>query len=156
MGSSAPFAICCPDALVRSHRAAGYPDRFGPHLESPFLMNRKLLLVVASVTTLAACDGFKEAMTAHVDYVARVGSQELTVTRLAELVGGAQKIPLSKDVAKAVANLWVDYQLLARAASQGDSVSDPAKIDEAFWAELQNMRAQKFYGIVSATWVPDS
>ena len=119
-------------------------------------MNRKLILVVASVTTLAACDGFKEAMTAHVDYVARVGSQELTVTRLAEMVGGAQKIPLNKEVAKAVANLWVDYQLLARAAAQGDSVSDPAKIDEAFWAELQNMRAQKFYGIVSATWTPDS
>lgn len=119
-------------------------------------MNRKLMLVVASVATLAACDGFKEAMTAHVDYVARVGSQELTVTRLAELVGGAQKIPLNKDVAKAVANLWVEYQLLARAAAQGDSVTDPAKIDEAFWAELQNMRAQKFYGIVSATWKPDS
>jgi hypothetical protein len=116
---------------------------------------RQFALVLSSAAVLAACDGFKEAMTAHVDVVARAGSQELSVTRLAELLGGS-KLPLNKDVAKGIAGVWVDYQLLAEAAARGDSLNDPKVIDEAMWAQISNARAQKWYEAVSKTWPTDT
>lgn len=123
-------------------------------------MTRILLTCIGLTGVLAACDGFKEAMTAHVDVVARAGSQELSVTRLAELLGSAQ-VPLDAqrgpDIARAVANIWVDYQLLGRAAARNDSLKDPKAIDEALWAELSQMRSQKWYETVSKTWgAPDA
>jgi parvulin-like peptidyl-prolyl isomerase len=113
-------------------------------------MNRKVFAVAAATAALAACDGFKEAMTAHVDVVARAGSQELSVTRLSELLGNS-KAPLRKDVAKAVADLWVNYQLLGKAAAQNDSLHDAKLVDEAMWATIANARAKKWYDIVSKT-----
>ncbi|HVE78675.1 MAG TPA: peptidylprolyl isomerase [Gemmatimonadaceae bacterium] len=111
---------------------------------------RRLSLFVAAVA-LAACDGFKEAMTAHVDVVARAGGQELSVSRLAELMGRS-KVPLRPDVAEAVANLWVNYQLLGVAAANGDSLTDPKLIDDAMWAPLANARAQRFYETIARSW----
>lgn len=119
------------------------------------LKTRQFALVLSSAAVLAACDGFKEAMTAHVDVVARAGSQELSVTRLAELLGGS-KLPLNRDVAKGIAGVWVDYQLLAEAAAKGDSLNDPKVIDEAMWAQISNARAQKWYEMVSKTWPSDT
>ncbi len=107
-----------------------------------------MLAVGAIAVALAACDSFKEAMTAHVDVVARAGSQELSVTRLGELLGNAS-VPLqaqnAKDIARAVTNLWVDYQLLGQAAAKGDSLADPKKIDDALWLQVANLRAQKWH-----------
>ena len=116
-------------------------------------MNRKAIaVVVAASVTLAACDGFKEAMTAHVDVVARAGSQELSVTRLSELLGNS-KAPLRKDVAKAVADLWVNYQLLGKAAAENDSLKDAKLVEEAMWATIANARAKKWYDVVSKSFV---
>ena len=107
-----------------------------------------IAVVLAATAALAACDGFKEAMTAHVDVVARAGSQELSVTRLSELLGNS-KAPLRKDVAKAVADLWVNYQLVGKAAAENDSLTDPKRVDEAMWATIANARAKKWYDVVS-------
>jgi parvulin-like peptidyl-prolyl isomerase len=115
-------------------------------------MKRSAILVgLVSAGILAACDGFKEAMTAHVDVVARAEKQELSVTRLSEMIGNSQ-VPVRREFAKAVADLWVDYQLLGAAAARGDSLADTKQIDQAMWAEIQNARASKFYDQISKTW----
>jgi hypothetical protein len=114
-------------------------------------MNRKVLAAVAAVTVLTACEGFKEAMTAHVDVVARAGSQELSVTRLSELLGNS-RAPLNRDVAKSVAELWVNYQLLGKAAAEGDSLTSPKVVDDAMWAAIAGARANKWFDVVSKTW----
>ena len=90
-------------------------------------------------------------MTAHVDVAARAGSQELSVTRLGELLG-ASKIPLRRDVVETVANMWVNYQLLARAAAHNDSLNQPALIDEAMWPATTNTRIKKWYDVIAKTW----
>lgn len=119
-------------------------------------MKRKGLILVAAIGVLAACDGFKEAMTAHVDVVARAGSQELSVPRLAELLGSS-RFPLRKDVAKVVTDIWVDYQLLGHAAAADDSLGEQKLIDKAMWAQIANERVRKFYDQVSKGWTaPDS
>jgi hypothetical protein len=105
-----------------------------------------LLVLIVGATTLAACDGLKEALTAHVDVVARAGSQELSVTRLSDMLGNAKiQIPINKDVATLVArDLWVPYQLLGLAAARGDSLSDPKSIDEAASGMVEQAKLQKF------------
>jgi hypothetical protein len=112
-------------------------------------MKRQVKLVLAAVTVLVACDGFKEALTAHVDVVAKAGSQELSVNRLAELLGGSQ-IPLQKEVARSLADLWVNYQLLGVAAAHDDSLTDPKVVDDAMWSAIANVKAQKWYDKVKA------
>ena len=114
-------------------------------------MKRPLVLALAVCVPVIACDGFKEAMTAHVDVAARAGSQELSVTRLAELLG-ASKIPLRRDVVQTVADMWVNYQLLARAAAHNDSLNQAEVIDEAMWPAMTNTRIKKFYDIVAKSW----
>ena len=109
-------------------------------------MKRQGMLVLAAVGALSACQGLKDAMTAHVDVVAKAGSQELSVERLAQLMGKAPGLPLegpqARDAAKSIANLWVDYQLLAQAAAKGDSLADPKVIDSAMWAMVAQGRIQ--------------
>ena len=114
-------------------------------------MKRPLVLALVACAPFVACDGFKEAMTAHVDVAARAGSQELSVTRLAELLG-ASKVPLRRDVVQTVADMWVNYQLLARAAAHNDSLNQPELIDEAMWPATTNTRIRKWYEIVAKTW----
>jgi peptidyl-prolyl cis-trans isomerase D len=106
-------------------------------------MKRLGLFVLAAAGSLAACDGFKEAMTAHVDTVAKAGSQELSVERLGQLIGRSPQIPLQRDVAKNLASLWVDYQLLGVAAAAGDSLADQKTIDDAVWAVVAQERIRK-------------
>ena len=83
--------------------------------------SRAVLLVALLV--LSACAGLKDALTAHVDVVARAGSQELSVSQLAKLMSDAQ-VPARKDVATAIANLWVNYQLVAIGGAKGDTAVD--------------------------------
>jgi hypothetical protein len=115
-------------------------------------MKRSLALPLAVCVSVAACDGFKEAMTAHVDVAARAGSQELSVTRLSDLLG-ASKIPLRRDVVETVADMWVNYQLLARAAAHNDSLNQPELIDDAMWPATTNSRIKKWLDIVAKSWL---
>src|SRR3954469_3020366 len=107
-------------------------------------MKRQGMFVVAAVAALAACEG---ALTAHVDTVAKAGSQELTIERLGTLLGSAPQIPIqgpqARDVAKNVANLWVDYQLLGVAAAHSDSIGDGKDIDQSLWAIVAMERIRR-------------
>ena len=122
-------------------------------------MNRTSLLVLSvCATTVAACSGLKDALTAHVDVVARAGSQELSVTRLSDLLGKAKlQVPINKDVATLVArDLWVPYQLLGLAAARGDSLADAKAIDAAASGMIENAKLGRFMESVAAKFPVDS
>lgn len=105
---------------------------------------RSLLAFVVACATLTACEGLKEALTAHVDVVAQAGSQELSVTRLSDLVGHSKlQIPANRDIAGIVADLWVEYQLMAEAAAKGDSLANTKAIDAAIVTVTSKMRLAK-------------
>ena len=103
-----------------------------------------LTAAIALSTGVAACQGFKEAFTAHVDVAAKAGSQELTVEQLSKLLSGVQ-VPLTPDIAKAITNIWVDYQLLGEAAANSDTLNQPKIVDDALWAFLAQQRVGKFH-----------
>jgi hypothetical protein len=122
-------------------------------------MNRPSLLVLTlCATTVAACGGLKDALTAHVDVVARAGSQELSVTRLGDLLGKSTiNVPITKDVATLVArDLWIPYQLLGLAAARGDSIADAKAIDAAAAGMIENAKLGRFMEGVSSKFPADS
>lgn len=81
---------------------------------------RKTLATVALIGALgvSACDAIGQAMTAHTDVVARAAGVELTVDEAAQLLAVNPQIPLQAEVVDAIANLWIDYTLLAMAAAK--------------------------------------
>src|SRR5688500_7803938 len=118
---------------------------------------RKFALPVVSVLTITACDGLKDALTAHTDVVARVERQELAVNRLADLMGNSSlQIQVNREVAQIITDLWVNYQLLAVAGARGDSLRDTAALDNATLGMTSQVRLQKFIQHVSQSFRPDS
>src|SRR4029078_7782348 len=120
-----------------------------PTISGAFLhmRSRSLLALVATPSLLlglGACDGLKEALTAHVDVAGKADNQDLSVTRLADLLGNAKvPVPITKENAGIVADLWVNYQLLAHAAAVGDSLNDKKAIDPAMQPITKNMLLRK-------------
>lgn len=111
-----------------------------------------LAAAAAIVVSATACDGLKEAMTAHTDTAAHAGSQELSVERLSKLLDESGAPP-RKDIASAIANTWIDYELLGQAAASGDTAVSQAQMDSALWAAVASVKARKYYDLVSRNWV---
>ena len=114
---------------------------------------RSLVVAAALVAAATACDSLSGAMSSHTDTVAKAGSQELTVDRLGQLLGRSQiqlTGPQGREVARNLAGLWVNYQLLGSAAARGDSLSDPKTVDDAMWALAAQQRVSKFGNQVMA------
>ena len=119
-------------------------------------MKKFALAALGAALLVTGCDSLKDAFSAHVDVVAKASEQELTITRLANLMGSS-KAPLRKDVASAIVDAWVNYHLVAEAAVNNDSLKDTKQVDEAMWAVIANVKAKKWYDNVSKTWkAPDS
>lgn len=113
-------------------------------------------LVLLVLLAFPACGAFKDAMTAHVDLVARAGTQELTVDRLAGLMANSE-VPLRPDVARTIAQLWVNYQLVGQAGAAGDTLGTVEAADAGMWSAIAQLRTRKVYEIVSKDWqVPDT
>jgi peptidyl-prolyl cis-trans isomerase D len=83
---------------------------------------------IASALTLTACDSFGQAMTSHTDVLARAAGHELSVEQVTDLLAPATRLPVQPEVVDAVANLWVDYTLLGRAAAD-DSTFQQLDLD---------------------------
>ena len=114
-------------------------------------------LALTAVATIAACDGLKEALTAHTDVAARVESNELSVTRLGDLIGNTTlQIAANRDVAAILTDLWTSYQLLGVAAARRDSLDDPKLIDEATLGISSTSRLRRFMEKKSAEFQADS
>jgi PPIC-type PPIASE domain len=123
------------------------------------MTNRRIsaLFLLASTVAVAGCDGLKEAFTAHVDVAARAGAQELSVTRLAELLGGSRLgVPVTRDNAGILADLWANYQLMGVAAARGDSLNDPKTVDQAAAGFVASVRVRKLMDSVSRSWPVDT
>lgn len=108
-------------------------------------MLRRLAILSATAVSLAGCSNFRDAFTAHADVVARAAGQELTVARLSELLAPQKQVPLRRDVVDRVADLWVDYQLLAQAIAAGDSLTDSTTALAASWPAVTQQLASQLH-----------
>ncbi|MGQ0561900.1 MAG: peptidylprolyl isomerase [Gemmatimonadota bacterium] len=85
-------------------------------------------LLAATLAPSTACDSFGQAMTSHQDVLARAAGHELSVDKAAGLFALNPQIPPQPDVVNAIANLWIDYTLLATAVSK-DSTLNAVNLD---------------------------
>lgn len=108
------------------------------------------MAVFAAAALAAACGNG-----VGVDTAAKVGSQELSVDQLAEVLSTSQA-PLETEVARSVAELWVNYQLAGLAAARGDTLTSEAEMDGGLWSAIDNSRVKKLYEQVSTTWTTDT
>ena len=84
--------------------------------------------VAATLATSTACDSFGQAMSAHKDALARAAGHELSIDKAASLFALNARIPAQPDVVNAIANLWIDYTLLATAVAK-DSTLNAVNLD---------------------------
>lgn len=120
-------------------------------------MKLSTLAVLASLATLTGCDGLRQAFTAHVDVASRAENQELSVTRLSDLLGNSTiQIPVNRETANIVADLWVNYELLGVAAARGDTIAKTALIDDAAHGITAQARLRRYMESVGRTLSVDS
>jgi hypothetical protein len=106
---------------------------------------------------LTSCDGLREALTAHTDVAARAEEQELSVNRLGDLLGNsALQIPVNRETAGIVTELWESYHLLGIAAARGDTLIDPKAIDQATLGVTSNVRLRRYMESVAKGFTIDS
>ena len=118
---------------------------------------RTFVGLAAATLVLTACEGLKEALTAHVDVAARAGSQELSVTRLGDLLGGAKiQVPVTRETAAIIADIWTGYEQLGYAAAHGDSLNDKKAIDKAMEPMVNAQRVNRFMDSLQKTFKVDS
>ena len=107
------------------------------------------LAVVAGLAVLTGCS-LKDALSGHQDVVATAAGQELTVERVATMIAPAKAVPLRREVVDRVAELWVDYQLLAQAVAGGDSLLDSSTVMAANWPLVMQTLANGYHDSVVA------
>ncbi|HUE77854.1 MAG TPA: peptidylprolyl isomerase [Longimicrobiales bacterium] len=83
----------------------------------------KRTIILALALTAGGCDGFGDALTSHTDLVARAGAHELTVDEMVELLAGNARIPAQTEVVASVADLWVDYTILAELLAEDSTLA---------------------------------
>jgi Tfp pilus assembly protein PilV len=108
-------------------------------------MLRRLAILSATAFALAGCSNLRDVFSAHADVVARAAGQQLTAARLAELLAPQKAVQLRRDVVDRVADLWVDYQLLAQAVAGGDSLTDTATVMAASWPAVMQRLANQLH-----------
>jgi hypothetical protein len=82
------------------------------------MMTRFLPLFLLPVS-VAACD----AVGAHTGTVARAGQHELTVDRSVEMLVANPRIPATTEVVSSIADVWVDYTILADMLSRDTALA---------------------------------
>src|SRR5512142_2337105 len=87
-------------------------------LEGEIMRKLILFLALAGALTVPACDSLGQALGAHKNTVARAGGNELSVDAAASILEQNPNLPAQPQVVDALANLWVDYTLLAKAAAK--------------------------------------
>ncbi len=111
----------------------------------------KRLGLVAVLALVAGCS-LRDMLASHQDVVATAAGQELTVERVASMIAPAKSVPLRRDIVSRIADMWVDYQLLAQAVAKGDSLTDSATIAQASWPQVVEAQISIYHdSIVSKT-----
>src|SRR5918994_6700414 len=114
-------------------------------------MGRFVLLAFLLLgTSLTACSSFRDLFSAHADVAAEAGSRRLTPERLAQIMISGKGIRPDREVAKFVANVWVDYALFAEAVANGKLPLDSASIARAVWPQLAELKGSHWHDSLMA------
>ena len=103
------------------------------------------LSLVTTVLVLAGCGALRDAFSAHIEVAGTAAGQTLGVERLASLVGRAPRIPVRPDVLTGVANVYLDYAVLATALGRGRDLRDSSLTLAAEWPQVVQLRWEHYH-----------
>src|SRR2546423_12165709 len=112
-------------------------------------MVRLGLMVV--VLAVAGCSALRDAFSAHAQVAGTAAGQTLTVDHLANLVGHAPRIPIRPDVLTGVANIYLDYAVLATELGRGRDLHDSALVLAAEWPMVAQLKWERYHDQLVAT-----
>src|SRR2546429_450094 len=84
--------------------------------------------LIVMVLVLTGCSALGDAFSADTQVAGTAAGQTLTVDRLANVVGRAQRIPIRPDVLTGVANVYLDYAVFATELGRGRDLHDSALV----------------------------
>ena len=113
-------------------------------------MPRLALLMSVLVGSLTACSSFRDLFSAHADVAAEAGTRKLTPERLAQIMNSGKGIKADREVAKFVANVWVDYSLFGQAVANGKVPLDSASIARAMWPQIAELKGTHWHDTLTA------
>src|SRR5213593_815247 len=107
--------------------------------------------VIVMVLALAGCSALRDAFSAHAQFAGTAAGQTLTVDRLAQVVGHAQRIPLRPDVLTGVANVYLDYAVFATELGRGRDLHDSALVLATQWPVAAQLKWEHYHDQLIAT-----
>src|SRR6185437_6028867 len=110
----------------------------------------RLGLIVALLPA-AGCSALRDAFSAHAQVAGTAAGQILTVDRLAQVVGHAQRIPIRPDVLTGVANVYLDYAVFAAELGRGRDLHDSALVLASQWPVAAQLKWERYHAQVVAT-----
>ncbi|MEO8200889.1 MAG: peptidylprolyl isomerase [Gemmatimonadota bacterium] len=108
---------------------------------------RRVWLAVGLIAVLG-CNNFRDLFSVHTDVAAEAAGQKLSADRLAQIMGQTKGVKITKEAADFVANIWIDYSLLAQALVQGKNLSDSASIAETMWPQIATVKGDRWFDTV--------
>ncbi|HYL21649.1 MAG TPA: peptidylprolyl isomerase [Gemmatimonadales bacterium] len=106
---------------------------------------RRLASIVMALALAACGSGLRDAFSAHAEVAGTAAGQTLSVERLATLVGKAQRIPLRPEVLTGVANVYLDYAVLATALGHGRDLHDSTLILASEWPLVAQLKWEQYH-----------
>jgi hypothetical protein len=101
--------------------------------------------------TAVILTGCKDAFRARPEVVAEAAGQELKIEHLGKLLAGIKSVPISKEAADLVINMWVDHTLFAQAIASGRTLQDSATAANVLWPELSEMIGSQWHDTLIAS-----
>lgn len=101
--------------------------------------------LAGSMVALVALSGCKDAFRARPEVVAEAAGQELKIDHLAKLLAGIKSVPISKEAAEMVINMWVDHTLFAQAIASGRDLKDSAIAAQVLWPETSEIIGSRWH-----------
>ncbi len=107
--------------------------------------------LIVMVLALAGCSALRDAVSANAKVAGTAAGQTLTVDRLAQVVGRAQRIPIRPDVLTGVANVYLDYALFAAQLGRGRDMHDSALVLASQWPVAAQLKWERYHNTLIAT-----
>jgi len=107
--------------------------------------------LVLTLLPLAGCSALRDAFSAHAQVAGTAAGQILTVDRLAQVVGHAQRIPVRPDVLTGVANVYLDYAVFAAELGRGRDLHDSALVLASQWPVAAQLKWERYHDQLVAT-----
>lgn len=106
-------------------------------------MRRWSMVVLA--LALAGCDNLREMSSARPEVAAEASGQQLKVERLARMMTSIKGVPLTREAAEFIANMWVDHTLFAQALTGGTSLADSSVAAQVLWPDISEVRGGRWH-----------